>query len=298
MTLQQLLYFKEISNTLHFTEAAQNLHITQSALSCAIAVLERELGEALFVRERGKRVRLTSFGKSLLPMVNRCIEDFNLLEDTARQLRNTLSGEVSVAYSFINGGSFVPRIFSSFHALEPFRDIKINFNINYKRVHYEEACARGEVDLVFSSMTNPENLESVLFARQQLYAAMPVNHPLSGEQSLTIEDISVEPLIGYNEHDFLDNWRRDIFRAHSIHPNFLFFCEDWLDQLSQVALGNGIAITSRTNITPELIRLVPIADERSQRAIYLMWAKNRRLSPAAEYVRDCCLSFYEEPPVV
>ena len=298
MTLQQLIYFKEVADTLHFTKAAQNLYITQSALSYAISVLERELGQPLFVRESGKSISLTTFGSALLPLVNKAIEDFGEIEDAVRRLRNPLSGEVNVAYSFINGSGFVPEMFGSFRTLEAFSDIKINFSINYQRVHFETACVRGEQDLVFSSAEQTDGLESVLFARQHLCAVMPATHALADKQSVTIEELADEQLIGYNQYDNQDNWIRDMYRSQGLKPNFTEYCSDWLDQLSQVALGNGIAIMARTAISPDFLRFVPIDDEMCLRGIYLMWSATRKLSPAVEYVRDCCLNFYSEPPVV
>ena len=55
MTIQQLIYFREVANTLHFTKAAQRLYVTTSALSYAISSLERELGVPLFCEGNGKK---------------------------------------------------------------------------------------------------------------------------------------------------------------------------------------------------------------------------------------------------
>ena len=298
MTVQQLIYFKEVADTLHFTKAAQNLYITQSALSYSINVLERELGQPLFVRESGKSISLTTFGKALLPLAEKVIADFNEIENTVRVLRNPLSGEVNVAYSFINGSGFVPAMFSSFRNLKAFSDIKINFSINYQRTHFETACVRGEQDLVFSSAEHTEGLETVLFAWQQLCAVMPAAHPMAGKESVTIEELAEEKLIGYNQYDNQDNWIRDMYKAHGLKPEFTTYCNDWLDQLSQVALGNGIAVMARTGISPDFLRFVPIRDNMSLRGIYLMWSSERKLSAAVEYVRDCCLNYYSEPPII
>ena len=43
MTLQQLIYFREVADTRNFTKASKNLNVTQSALSYSIISLEREL---------------------------------------------------------------------------------------------------------------------------------------------------------------------------------------------------------------------------------------------------------------
>ena len=68
MTLQQLIYFREVADTRNFTKASKNLNVTQSALSYSIISLERELELPLFIRSCGRKIELTSYGSVLLPM--------------------------------------------------------------------------------------------------------------------------------------------------------------------------------------------------------------------------------------
>ena len=55
MTLQQLIYFREVADTRNFTKASKNLNVTQSALSYSIISLERELELPLFIRSCGRK---------------------------------------------------------------------------------------------------------------------------------------------------------------------------------------------------------------------------------------------------
>ena len=75
MELRQLAHFVAVAEERHFTRAAARVHVVQSSLSSSVAGLERELGEALFVRDN-RRVALTRpagpccpprAGRSLLP---------------------------------------------------------------------------------------------------------------------------------------------------------------------------------------------------------------------------------------
>lgn len=52
MEIKQLQIFLAAAESLSFTEAAQRCYIVQSAVSQQIASLEKELGAALFVREK------------------------------------------------------------------------------------------------------------------------------------------------------------------------------------------------------------------------------------------------------
>ena len=65
MTLQQLQYFRELARTQHYTRAAERLMVSQPSLSYAISELEKELGAALFRKDR-KKTTLTEEGKKLV----------------------------------------------------------------------------------------------------------------------------------------------------------------------------------------------------------------------------------------
>lgn len=298
MTLQQLNYFVEVAETLHFTRAAQKLYITQSTLSYAISSLEHELNVPLFVRESGKRIALTSFGAELLPMAKAVLNGIDDIEERMRELRNPMGGIVNVAYSYINCNRFVPKMFSSFARLPQFKDIAINFEVNHQRVHFEEAVVRGTVDLAFSCTQDTEGLEVRQFAKQQLYVMLPAYHPLAERASLRVEDIAGEVMIGYDRNRNLDKWINDMFRSHGLRPNIDRYAADWVEQLSQISLGKGIAILPMLRFEPGTICAVPLDDEMHVRDVYIMWSADRQLPPAVEYVRDCCLKFYDKPPLV
>ena len=68
MNLQQLEYFKVVSQTNNFTTASNILSITQPALSKAISKLEEELEVKLFERE-GRNIKITKYGETFLKYV-------------------------------------------------------------------------------------------------------------------------------------------------------------------------------------------------------------------------------------
>ena len=66
MELRHLEVFVAVAEELSFTRASSRLHLVQSGVSSAVKALERDLGAALFDRDR-HRVALTHAGQALLP---------------------------------------------------------------------------------------------------------------------------------------------------------------------------------------------------------------------------------------
>ena len=192
MTLQQIKYFREVAKLHHFTLAAQNLYITQSSLSHAIQSLEQEIGVPLFVRKSGRKVELTSYGKTFLPYAEQILRSFDSGQEAIERMRNPNSGMVSVAYSYINGHSLVPQLFLRFYDEHSYDDISVQFEINHGRLLIEKELQMGQRDLAFSCTPAFEDLKSVPVAKQELVLLVPADHPLSGEKRVSLNDIRDE----------------------------------------------------------------------------------------------------------
>lgn len=86
MRIEHLREFVVLARYLNFTSAARELGMAQPTLSGHIADTERELGVALFDRDR-QRVELTPVGRALLTDANRVVGDYQKLCTRARTLR-------------------------------------------------------------------------------------------------------------------------------------------------------------------------------------------------------------------
>lgn len=298
MTIQQLIYFREVANTLHFTKASQKLYVTTSALSYAISTLERELGVPLFIRETGKQVRLTRYGRALLPLSEKAIACFDEIEAEIHSLRNPMSGVVNVVYSYINGNRFIPRMFSAFNAANEYPEISLNFEVNHARFHFEPDVVGGKFDLAFSCTPATEGLEVVPFARQELFCMLPADHPLATRASVTIEDLANESIVAYDQGRNLDRCVLEMFASCGVVPNIIEYTDEWASLFSLVALGKGAAIFPLMPFDATLVTPVPIDHPMHIRDVYMMWPSDRKLPAYVEYVRDFCLNFYETPPLV
>jgi LysR family transcriptional regulator, glycine cleavage system transcriptional activator len=81
--LGSLRVFVSVAGHLSFTRAADALGVTASAASLQIRALEEYLGQRLF-RRNGRQVHLTNEGATLLPRVQRALEELERAVDDVR----------------------------------------------------------------------------------------------------------------------------------------------------------------------------------------------------------------------
>lgn len=294
MTLQQLIYFREIASTLNFTRAAENLYVSQSNLSHAIHVLERELGAPLFARQNGKKVILTSYGQEFLPYVNAVLHDLDRGRERIKQLQDPLSGVVRIAYGYVNGVPLVSKLFRQYYRDNPDRDISLQFQINDGTKKIEQLMLSGETDLAFIASPGSGSLNCLPVATQELVVALPKDHPLAGYPSLTIEDIRSELLLGYHPGGNLIDRITEMFADCGCHPNFDDFLTGWSEEIAYISMGRGIGILPRIPVNEDEIVLVPLNHPKSRRDLYIYWPKDPPLTPAAEFVRQYCIRYFEK----
>ena len=91
MLFGQVQAFIEVARTGNVSRAAEALYVTQPALTARIQALEKELGEALFVRT-GRGVRLTDAGRVFLPCAERAVQAVDDGRQALTDLRSASAG--------------------------------------------------------------------------------------------------------------------------------------------------------------------------------------------------------------
>lgn len=86
MELFQIRYVLAAAETLNFTRAAERCNVSQPAITKAIKGLEAELGSQIFSRD-GKRIRLSDFGRSIIPTLRQMQDQADRAKIIAREYR-------------------------------------------------------------------------------------------------------------------------------------------------------------------------------------------------------------------
>lgn len=299
MTLQQIKYFVEVANLLSFSKAAENLFVAQPGLSRAIKNLEQELGIPLFIRNGNRKVMLTSYGEIFLQYANsvlHTLDDAVMTIDTMRAPA-TYSGDVNLGCPYVMGHGLLFSLNHDFYEEANAPNININFSVGHD--DSEQMGLKvldGEYDLAFTGAdhSDDERLHSQWILNQKMYVIMSVEHPLAAAKKLTFDDIKNEKIIGSSRTSGIDIFIRGLYRSHGCKPNYACHIPDWAQRVVYTNLGKGITILPDLNYDPQKTVAIELDDPMNERPIYITWPtqQHRKLSPAAEYVRDFCIHRY------
>ncbi|KRC49760.1 hypothetical protein ASE16_13815 [Leifsonia sp. Root227] len=197
MDTRQLEYFVAVADELNFTRAADRVFAAQSTVSAGVRSLERELGGALFERDR-HRVRLTSLGRQMLDAARTTLEAterMRLLADSSGGLR----GEVRVGI-FTNLTTIdLPGIMGEFHARHPLVDLRLGPSPSGS-TGLARDVRLGRIDVAFLGL--PGRVPDLLYrdlAISPFVAVLPEAHPLAGADAVSVTDLAADRWVDARE---------------------------------------------------------------------------------------------------
>ncbi|MFJ7627697.1 LysR substrate-binding domain-containing protein [Streptomyces sp. NPDC097595] len=188
MERHELDAFLTLAQELHFGRTAERLHLPTTRVSQTIAKLERRVGVPLFNRT-SRHVELTAVGRQLeqdiRPAWASITAAFGRAVDTGRGLTGTLR----VAFVGAAGGQLLAGAAELFRGREPgcqvqLREAQIGEVFPWLRDH--------EVDAALAHRTAPEPglACSPTLIREARMLAVPSGHPLSRQESVSLEDLA------------------------------------------------------------------------------------------------------------
>ena len=277
MELFQVRYVLTAAETLNFTRAAERCNISQPALTKAVKSLEDELGSPIFTRQ-GKRVRLSDFGRSILPTLRQVNEQAERTKLIAQQHRLLDKVPVRLGVLATIGSVRLARYLAA-------------FQLGFEGVEVEVAEAplpdllnrldEGQLDLAIVNPCDgvPEGFHVRPLYTEKYVAVLPPDHPLAERNSVGLKDLSGQPYV-----DRLSCEMRELFasvcQAHDVqlYARFRSEREDWVQAM--VLARIGIAVMPEYSVTvPDLVQR-PIVQPSISRTIALLSVRGRPFSQA------------------
>ncbi|MCH3967693.1 MAG: LysR family transcriptional regulator [Atopobiaceae bacterium] len=195
MRVAQLETFVMLGETLSFSTTAQNLFMAQSSVSHQIDALERELGFALFYRNRHS-VRLTPAGASLHEDARDVLVTLDSSIAKARNYAREYRGSLSVSYEGnVWETDILPQVISRCTRQCPDTYIQLRMEDNASRIR---RLRNHERDVIFTVADKGPSRDGVCFQPlldASLVCLMPASNPLAGRKSLVATDVIDQALI-------------------------------------------------------------------------------------------------------
>ncbi|MDP4098757.1 LysR family transcriptional regulator [Paenibacillus sp. P96] len=235
MTLQQLRYAIEIASCGSMSEAAKRLFISQPSLSNAIKELENELGISIFERTN-RGISISVEGMEFLGYARQMIEQADFIE-------NRYSGKQHSKIRFAVSTQHYAFAVDAFVRLTKQSELSdYSFHLRETQTYEivdDVRTLRSDVGILYMSERNSKVLNK-LFSDGSLKFTPLFNthphvfirdgHPLSGRESISLNEISSYPFISFEQGD----------------NNSLHFAEE---MLSAARIDKSIKVNDRATLS-------------------------------------------------
>ncbi|PNG45722.1 LysR family transcriptional regulator [Pseudomonas jessenii] len=243
--IRQLRYFVVVAEEEHVGRAAERLHISQSPLSRQIAQLEERLGLTLFERSQ-QRIRLTRDGQTFLAETRALLTHANRLESLGKRLGRGEEGGLCIGYieNAMHAG-VLP------NALRVLRADRPNVHValyNLSSAEQLEGLRQRSLDIALVSeppTDDDPDLLSFQVLDDPMLLALPEQHPLAQQATLSPEDLADQEWIGVQpRQDANDQFVSACIRA-GFTPDVRMQATEPFTALGLVASGLGIAMIQK-----------------------------------------------------
>ena len=274
MNYNYLRYFSVLAQVEHYTLAAARLGISQPSLSSAIHHLEDELGGIRLFEKVGRNIRLTEEGRYYREKVDAALNELNTASMTLRESK--VSAPVVIRMGVVSGtvqGTVSREIAAYLQQNE-----RIRFRLTESSAEELMDMVRQEkLDMAIVDVTDRDRtLHFRKLCRRNFLAALPQQHPMAQEKSLSPNRLVQLPQIVFN-HDLgnsFDQWAS----GEPAEEKILCTVNTAQSALDLVGAGVGICVVPEDCAQPRKdVRFVPI--ENWHQALYMCILYDKWLEP-------------------
>ncbi len=242
MTHRQIEAFRAVMLAGTMVGAADQLHVSQPAVSRLVADLERDLGYALFHRQRGRLVPSEEAG-ALFREVERAFVGLERIAAVARAIGDCQVGHLRVVAMPIFGCGFLPHVVATF--CQGRSDISVTLELR-PRVRVLEWIAAQQFDVGLATLPVDDPAVAVRpFAEEHAVCILPTTHALAALTVIEAGDLHGQTLIGFPRETSIRSMVDAMLAAARVTVHCLIETRTAEAVRGLVAAGAGIALVSR-----------------------------------------------------
>jgi len=194
MHIESLKIYCDVVDRRSFSRAADDNGISQSTASQAVHHLEKRLDALLLDRSKRPFV-LTPEGERFYEGCRRIVREYEELEQDVRSLHNESARRLVVASIYSVGLAHMSAFMRQFSAKYPSAQVRLDY-MHPDRVY--EAVESGDVDLgLVSYPEDSRDVTTIPWRSEPIVLVCHPQHRLAGEQSISLTELSGEPLIAF-----------------------------------------------------------------------------------------------------
>jgi DNA-binding transcriptional LysR family regulator len=237
MEIKELRSLAVLARTGSITRAAEALCLTPSAIHRHLQVLSQELNLELYER-RGKSLRLRPEGRSLLPLIEDLLLQFESVQAAARDCRQLNRGSVRVGSGPTFSTYVLPGLLEDFHARHP------SLNVFLEAGHTTQLMAEledGSLDVVLLVLrpgTDRKFLVEASWEFEVSFVSSPRYGPLG---QVPLKNLVNCPFLLYRYGSFFEEQVDQYFQRYGFVPNVVMRLDNAEPMKALVRSGFGIA---------------------------------------------------------
>lgn len=271
ITLTQLIYFVEAAEAASMTAAADELRVAQSAISTSVGNLEQSLGAQLFVRRRAKGLHLTAAGAELLGRARSILDSVDDALDALRP--DSFAGSLRVGCFRTLVPFYLPAILEGVDSEYP--DLRLEVTeLTLDQVRDALLDHSIEAALTYDVGFGPD-IRCEVLATVPMYAAVSQDHPLAERESVSLAELTREPMVLLDLPLSRDYFLR-VFTDHGLRPAVRYRFFDYEGVRAMVAAGRGFTLLNqqpKVDYTYSGIQLRHLRIEESTAALDIVVAR-------------------------
>lgn len=278
--------FLSVAETGSFRQSAEQLHVSQPTISTRIRHLEDVLMVKLFHRTT-RRVVITDAGERLRSRVEHMVLETRALLTEFREEALLQRGRLAVGASPSVASGFLPAVIREFRQRWP--DVEISVMDDF----YGQALERirnGQVDLAVAPLVPGEDAYVCDPLLDDVFKlAVPDNHRLASEGTVTLADFANEPQIAMPPESAAWATLRAAFVKADQELAPAYMTRYSLTLISMVREGLGVGLVSglfSRNMDMRGVTLLEVTDADLTRNIGIVYARDRAPNPAADAFRS------------
>jgi DNA-binding transcriptional LysR family regulator len=279
ITLQQLESLITLVEVGSYTKASGILFLSQSSLTKHIQNMEDAAGTKL-VQRSSAGITLTPEGQVLYGYAKRATRLRDEARERMERLKNQDSGHIYIAASTTPATYILPQLLTYMLPAHP--EIKVHIQMHdSEEVLQMVLNNQAEIGFIGKETTN-KKIESVRLCRDKLVLAVPPQHRLAGQPSVTIAELAKEAFVirehGSATRAILEGFLQQ--QGGNRLSQFSVICEMGSTEAVKEAIlaGLGISILSVFAIKRELeqglLMPVDIVAGSMERHFYIIHRKN------------------------